>query len=97
KQWSRASLGVLGLIREYGLRDSSGPETTRDNRAGAAAPGATGGDGGGGDGGHRRRPEDRVEGMRSLYVRLLSASGKIPRYVEGGEGASSVVRQVLAD
>lgn len=112
RQWHRASVGVLELMDEFGVRDSgppvggvlrdvtSPPARVSSYEASAAAAGVTA------SGGRRTQQQRRrVDGIRGLYVRLLSAAGQLPSRratgdVEGdAEGARGhdAVRQVLAD
>lgn len=92
KRWRNASLGVLELMREVGLSDSSGSEDSygfaegeSGHVAAAAAIPSLG-------------QKLRSEGVRSLYSRLLAAAGKVPYgALVGGEEPGDVVRQVLAD
>lgn len=92
KQWRSASLHVLELMREVGLSDSSGSEDSygfAEGESGHVAVAAA-------IPSHVHKV--RLEGVRSLYARLLAAAGKVPYgALVGGEEPGDVVRQVLAD
>lgn len=91
RQWRRASLGVLELMGEWGLRDSGNPIGGGGGSARSKAAAGMAG----------CRPQQRVEGIRGLYIRLLSAAGKTPGVPVGardsGPGEGYAVRQVLAN
>lgn len=92
KRWRNASFGVLELMREVGLSDSSGSEDAygfAEGESGHVAAAAA-------IPSHRYKL--RLEGVRNMYARLLAAAGKVPYgALVGGEEPGDVVRQVLAD
>lgn len=93
-QWYRASLGVLELMDEFGLRDIGSPTTAVDVTAGTERSR---------EGAYNnvavstRQPQQWAEGIRSLYARMLAAAGKVPQFLMPELGTGYVIRQVLAD